>query len=162
MNPLILEALTGSQVRGREVANADLPAFVSNALQWMATNSVLTRGAGGNPRDLQLPENTLLGHVGAFGLGAVNASQLSELLNLAGLLAQKSSLGHVHGFETLTGINWSTLADDRMLARVGGVIQWIPFQGGGGGGLQSPLTQDLDIVGFRIVSGAKELLRYQD
>lgn len=163
MNPLILEPLTGSQVRGREVADADLPAFIANALQWMAANSVLTRGSSGNARALELPNNTVLGRFDSGGgLGALSASQLSQILNLATLLAQKSNLGHSHAFVTITGIDWSTLADDRMLARVGGVTQWIPFQGGGGGGIQNPLTQDLNIAGFRIVSGGQELLRYEN
>lgn len=153
----------GAEDALERLSDADREAHYRAVAGWMPAHSVLARGSA-SPAAIQLGPATVLGRTGSGGVAALSSGDLSALLGLPGLLAGKANLIHGHDFRNaVTGIDWTTLQDGRILARIGGAFVWIPIPtggGGGGGGITSPLTAELDIGLQAIVSGEEELIRF--
>lgn len=160
--PISVRPLASGSTQGRlqRLSAAEARAFMEGIAAWMPQQSVLCR-LGDQPTALQLPASTVFGALPGGGLGAYSGDALDELLGLSAGLAARAPLLHTHDFRTqVTGIDWSTLQDNRVLARVSGQFVWLSIPtGGGGGGVSNPITSDLGIGNFAIVSGARTLLQ---
>lgn len=170
--------------QARRVTTAELQAFMAQHLSWMAADSVLGR-AGEDPTAFVVPAGHLFGSTPGGQLGSLNASQVDTILGLTPRFDAKANLQHQHTtHDVLVGGGPSTLQDLlAVLSRQGHkhgpsdvettapsgyvatsdgtkLVMQPPPSGSGSGNVNSPLTFDLDLAGFGLVSSGVDILRY--
>lgn len=158
--PLQIARAVGAPETGeaRRIPASQFEAYLNLLLQWVPQDGILVKGPAGLLTPT-LEAGQAMGRREDGTFGGLDSSDFDAILNLPSRLGGRAPLVHTHGFQAaISDIDWSTLAQNRILAYVGGQFLWIDAPSGGG--LGNPLTADLDLATFALVSGAEELVRF--
>lgn len=90
--------------------------------------------------------------------GFAATSLVGQLAELLGVLNTKSAIGHSHPLTELQ-VPAGATPGYYLTPKAGGGWELLPLPAAGGG-IANPLTANLNIAGYQIVSGANELLRF--
>lgn len=180
--PLILERTAGTPGAGdaagraRRITAAQRQDVTAALLGWMPAQSVVVRGAT-DPLAIALSSNTVLGRGPTGDVRPLGQADLDSLLGLTAAIGTRAPVVHSHTFGEVPGLQ--AALDNRALlnhlhppnqVRATGIPDgWIMTASGqlgswaapaAGGGLGSPLTTNLDIATFGLVSGASAVLSF--
>lgn len=146
--PVTARPTSGGDGELRRLSGGEAEAYYRELFSFLPAHVVLGR-AGGDPEAFSLAPSSVFGRKADGSMGGLVASDLSTLLDLVNLLAQKAALVHSHSIQQVVGLQTA-------LSDINAAIATLQS---GSGGLGNPLTADLDIAAFRLVQGNIEVLR---